>query len=337
MVRAAVVGLGRWGKSLVRAVQGKGEGIEFVAAHTRTRAAAEAFCREQNVPLVDSYEAILRDPTVDAVVLATPHSQHEEQVKQAAAAGKHIFVEKPITLTRPSADAAVAAAQRAGVVIAVGFCRRFHPSLGQVRERLRDGRLGTLVSMIGQQTSGASAFLSTESWRVDPHEAPAGAMTAVGVHLLDHMIELAGRVHSVHCISHSRRGGPEEDTTTVLLHFESGVAATIFCSTATTAHFNFSLYGTKGVAEITQTNLQTFRFIPAPDRPPEGPVVAPPAEVMEFPGFHMLNAELVEFGRCIRENRPFPVLIDEVLHGVSVFEAIVESSKTGRIVQVAAG
>src|SRR5262245_15281655 len=128
MIRAAIIGLGRWGRSLVNSVQGKSDAIRFVAAHTRTRASAEDFCRDKGVPLVDSYEQILAAPNIDAVVLATPHTQHEQQVLQAAAAGKHIHVEKPITLDRTSADHAVAAARKAGVVMAVGFCRRFHPS-----------------------------------------------------------------------------------------------------------------------------------------------------------------------------------------------------------------
>src|ERR1700688_389260 len=119
MIRAAIVGLGRWGRSLVSSVQGKSDDIRFVVAHTRTRAAAEEFCREKGVPLTDSYEQVLADPDVDAVVLATPHTQHEQQILQAAAAGKHIHVEKPITLDRTSANAAVAAARKAGVVLAV--------------------------------------------------------------------------------------------------------------------------------------------------------------------------------------------------------------------------
>jgi len=76
MIRAAIVGLGRWGRSLVASVQGKSTQLRFVRAHTRTRASAEEFCRQYDVPLVDSYEQILADPEVDAVVLATPHSLH---------------------------------------------------------------------------------------------------------------------------------------------------------------------------------------------------------------------------------------------------------------------
>ena len=77
MVRAAIIGLGRWGRSLVNAVQGKSDDIQFVAAHTRTRASAEDFCREKNIPLRRAATRdILSNPNIDAVVLATPHSQH---------------------------------------------------------------------------------------------------------------------------------------------------------------------------------------------------------------------------------------------------------------------
>src|SRR5262245_2674632 len=119
MIRAAILGLGRWGRSLVNSVQGKSRDIQFVAAHTRTRATAEAFCRDKGLPFVEHYAQILADPAVDAVVLATPHSRHAEQIAQAAAAGKHIFVEKPMTLDLPSAQAAAEAARKAGVMLAV--------------------------------------------------------------------------------------------------------------------------------------------------------------------------------------------------------------------------
>src|SRR6202011_6237804 len=136
MIRAAIVGLGRWGRSLVRSVQGKSDEIEFILAYTRTPATAKEFCRDHNIALVDSYDDILRDAAVDAVVLATPHGEHAQQTMDAAAAGKHIFVEKPITLERASANAAVAAAERAGIVLAGGFWRGFHPSFGDMRQHL---------------------------------------------------------------------------------------------------------------------------------------------------------------------------------------------------------
>src|SRR5215468_5349661 len=331
MVRAAIVGLGRWGRSLVASVQGKSSDIRFVAAHTRTRATAEDFCRDQGLPLADSYEQVLADPRVDAVVLATPHSLHERQVLAAAAAGKHIHVEKPITLTRASADAVVAAARKAGIVLAVGYCRRFHPAVVELRQRLRDGRLGKVVSMVAQHTTSTGQFIPPDNWRAAPEEAPGGALTAVGVHSLDHMIEFAGRVRDVRCITARHVPGPSDDTTTVMLWFENGATGLIFCSVATATNFSFTLYGSKGLAEISQPNLQRFRFVPTSAVAPTGPVTAPPDEVREHPHFDMLNTELTQFARAIRDGSPYPVPIDEVLHGMSVFDAIVRAGRSGRI------
>jgi predicted dehydrogenase len=335
MVRAAIVGLGRWGRSLVASVQGKSSDIRFVVAHTRTRATAAAFCRDQSLPLTDSYEQVLADPQVDAVVLATPHSQHEQQVMAAARAGKHIHVEKPITLTRASADAVVAAARKAGVVLAVGYCRRFHPSVVELRSRLQDGRLGSVESMVAQHTTSTGQFIPPGNWRAAPEEAPGGALTAVGVHALDHMIEFAGRVADVRCVTARNIPGPSDDTTTVMLRFESGATGLIFCSVATATNFSFMLYGSKGLAEISQPNLARFRFVPTSVEAPTGPVTAPPDEISEHAGFDMLNAELTAFARAIREHTPYPVSIDEVLHGMSVFDAIVRAGRSGQLEAVA--
>jgi len=335
MIRAAIVGLGRWGRSLVNSVQGKSSDISFVAAHTRTRATADDFCHQNGVPLADSYEQILSDRNIDAVVLATPHTQHERQVLAAAAAGKHIHVEKPITLDRASADAAVAAVRKAGVVLAVGYCRRFHPSVVGIRERLADGRLGTVISMVAQHTTSTGQFIAPDNWRAAPDEAPGGALTAVGVHSLDHMIEFAGRVRDVRCVTARHVDGPSDDTTTVMLNFANGATGLIFCSVATATNFSFTLYGSKGLAEISKPNLQTFRFVPTSTHAPTGPVTAPPDEISEHAAFDMLNAELTQFARCIREKKPYPVPIDDVLHGMSVFDAIVRAAASGKIEAVA--
>jgi len=335
MIRAAILGLGRWGRSLVNSVQGKSRDIQFVAAHTRTRATAEDFCRDKGIPFVDRYEQILADPAIDAVVLATPHSQHAAQVMQAAAARKHVFVEKPMTLDLASARAVAEAARLAGVLLAVGFCRRFHPSVVEIRNRKASGRLGAVVAMVGQHTTSTQAFIAADNWRADPDEAPAGAMTAVGVHLLDHMIEFGGRICDVHCVTGVHGAGPADDTTTILFNFDGGATATIFCSVATATNFNFTVYGSKGLAEIAGAALQSFRFVPTSEKPPDGPITAPPGEHREFTGFDMLNAELTAFARSIADATPYPVPLDDVLHGMAVFDAVIESARAKKIVTVA--
>jgi predicted dehydrogenase len=197
--------------------------------------------------------------------------------------------------------------------------------------------LGTLVAMTGQHTTSTGAFIPRDNWRANPVEAPAGAMTAVGVHLLDHMIEFGGRVRDVQCATKLYGPGPVDDTTTVLLRFASGATGTIFCSVATATNFCFTVYGTKGLAEVSRPNLQRFRFVPGSDKPPTGPVTAPADEIVEHPTFDMLHAELSEFARSVRENKPHPVPLDDVLHGMSVFDAVVRAAETGQVEVVSGG
>jgi len=302
---------------------------------TRTRADAEDFCRGKQIALVDSYDQILRDPAIDAVVLATPHRQHQAQALAAAAARKHIFVEKPITLDLASARLVTDAAHQAGVVLAVGLARRFHPSIAVLRTRLHDGRLGRIIAMVAQHTTSTAQFIAPDNWRATPEEAPAGAYTAVGVHALDHMIEFAGRVRDVRCVTARAYPGRSDDTTTIMLRFESGATGLVFCSVATATNFEFTVYGTDGLAEIYRPDLSGLRFAPTATAAPTGLVPAPPEEVLKFAGFDMLNAELTAFARAIRDGKPYPVPIADVLHGMAVFDAVVQSARSGAIVAVA--
>jgi predicted dehydrogenase len=332
MIRAAIVGLGRWGRSLVGSVAGKSDDIRFVLGTTRTPTSAAEFCRDKNVKLVDSYEAILRDPEIDAVVLATPHSLHRAQALSAAAARKHIFVEKPITLDLPGARQVVDAARKSGVVLAVGLGRRFHPSIAALRAAAADGRLGRIVAMVAQHTTSTAQFVALDNWRAAPDEAPGGAFTAVGVHALDHMIELAGPVRDLRCVTARNYPGRSDDTTTIMLRFDSGATGLVFCSVATATNFEFTVYGTQGLAEVSRPDLSRFRFAPAATAAPTGLVPAPPDQIAEFAGFDMLHAELTAFAHAIRDGQTYPVPIADVLHGMEVFDAVVRSAKTAEVV-----
>jgi predicted dehydrogenase len=189
--------------------------------------------------------------------------------------------------------------------------------------------------MVAQHTTSTGQFIPPDNWRAAPEEAPGGALTAVGVHSLDHMIEFAGRVRDVRCVTARHIPGPSEDTTTVMLHFDSGATGLIFCSVATATNFSFTLYGSKGLAEISKPTLQRLRFVPTSEHAPTGPVTAPPDELSEHAGFDMLNAELTAFARAISDRKPYPVPIDEVLHGMAVFDAIVKAGQSGQIEPVA--
>lgn len=334
MIRAAIVGLGWWGRMLVNAVQGKSAAIRFTAGHTRTRAAAEDFCAGHGIALADSLDALLADPAVDAVVFATPHSQHGPQVERAAAAGKPVFMEKPFTLDVASAEKALDAAARAGIVLGVAYPRRFHPAVAELKARIADGRLGTLSHCQSEQTAPAGLSMRADYWRSDPAEAPAGAMTATGVHNVDLLIHLFGRIEEVYCTSLRRVMERLEDTTTVLFALANGMSATLFCSLATAVSYRFAVFGTRGLGELLTPEFQ-FRFSPTPEGPRTGRHAAATPEIIEHKGFNTLLAELEAFAAAIAGGPAYPITPEEILHGVAVFEAIVRSAKEHRPVMVA--
>jgi predicted dehydrogenase len=187
------------------------------------------------------------------------------------------------------------------------------------------------MSMVATHTTSTGQFIPADNWRAQPDEAPGGAITAVGVHSIDHMIEFGGEVRDVLVTTGRYIAGPSDDTTNIMLRFKSGATGLLFCSVATATTLSFTLFGTRGLAESSKPNLARFRFVPVSTVAPTGPVTAPPDEIIESEGFDTLNAELVEFARCIEGKRPYPVAIDQVLHGMAVFDAVVRSGKSGKI------
>src|SRR6185295_4204001 len=205
MIHAAIVGLGWWGKTLVESVQGTSDSIQFVAAATRTAAPeVKTFAETHKLSLAFSLDALLANPGIDAVVLATPHSQHAGQVIAAAKAGKHVFCEKPFALTKSEAEAAVDATRRAGVTLGLGYNRRFHPEMTKLRERIRSGGLGTILHVEATMTFANALLLKPNQWRAHREETPCGGLTPMGVHAVDGMIDLCGPVDHVYCQSFRR-------------------------------------------------------------------------------------------------------------------------------------
>jgi predicted dehydrogenase len=335
MVRAAIVGIGRWGRTLVGAVQGQSASFRFIAGHTRTRAKAESFCAGHGIVLRDSLDQILADPEIDAVVFATPHSEHGGQVERGAGAGKHVFMEKPFTLDRASAARAIATAERAGIVLGVAYPRRFHPNMRELKARIDDRRLGTIAHCYAEQNAPAGLFMDPESWRAEAAEAPAGGMTALGVHNLDAMIYLFGEIEEVYATSLRRAIRYDaEDTTNVMLRFKNGMSGTLFCSLVTAVSYRLAAFGTKGMAELLTPELD-FRFSTTPDAMPAGRHAAAVPETIENRGFNALKTELEAFAAAIEGGPAYPIPPDQILHGVAAFEAIIRSAAERRAVKVA--
>ena len=334
MLKVGVAGLGWWGKTLVHAARATGE-IEVVAGTTGRRALAEDFATEQGFRLHDDLAGLLADPSVEAVILATPHLDHDAHIAAAAQAGRHVFVEKPLTLTRAGAEQAVAAVAQAGLVIALGHNRRFHPNMDEIRRRQSDGSLGTLLHVEGTMTAPNGLFLKAGSWRTNPAQSPAGGMTGLGIHMVDAMIDLVGRIVRVTARSlHRAVPSGAEDTTSVMLEFANGATGYVSCMTATAPTYRLCLYGSGGVAEIRGQGLDQFSFAPTPDAPLSGHAAPKPVQTAEVRGFDTVAAELSAFAAAVRGEAPYPISPAQMIHGTTVFECIARSAATGTAVEV---
>lgn len=322
-VRAAIVGLGRWGQRLVNSIEGSDK-IRIVAGVTRRVERAQGFADAKGFPLGTDYGAVLADPAIDAVILATPHSLHADQVVQAAAAGKQIFCDKPFTLDRTSAERAVAAAAAAGVTLAVGFNRRFLPALRQVERLIAAGSLGTLLHVEAHFSVNAVGRYDDDSWRLDRAEAPGGGLTGLGIHLIDAMINLLGPIDRVFAQSTGRVLQEIDDTTSVLFHFRSGASANLTTLLATPTYFRFHLFGSAAHAELR-----------GPDRLELTRLGDGGAEVTDFPPIDLERAELEAFADAVAGGTSFPVCAADAIHGAAVFEAIIRSAASGQPVSVA--
>ena len=336
-----MVGLGWWGRTIVESVQNDSDIIRFVAGATRTKSAETAAFAEQNkLRLADSFEALLTDKEVDAIVLATPHSLHSPQVAAAARAGKHVFCEKPFALTKQDAEIAVDAVQKAGVTLGLGYNRRFHPEMTNLRQRIDSGELGTVLHVEATMTFPNALFLKADAWRADKDETPCGGLTPMGVHAIDGMIDLCGPIESVFCQSFRRVVAVDsDDTTSMLFRMQDGPSGYLGTMTATGPGFSFQVFGSKGwvrlegmthVAGASSEERRTRLFSTCKFQPIKGP-----AETWEAARLDVTRACLEAFGTAASGGAPFLIPLEEMVHGASVTEAVVRSAASGQVEKVA--
>jgi predicted dehydrogenase len=324
MLNAAIYGLGRWGNRLVESVQGSSK-IRVVKGISRDPEKHKEFSQKTGIKVVSSYGRVLKDPDIGAVILATPHSLHLKQIQQAAKAGKHVFCEKPLTLTRKTAEKAVEACRAAGVTLSIGFNRRHAPSFVEMLNRIRTGAIGDVLHVEATHSGPTGYSLDPASWRSTRAEAPAGGMTARGIHTLDGMIQIAGPVASVYAFSEKRKLAPEvdmDDTTSMLLKFAGGATGSLSTVFVTADLYRMHVFGSKGWVEMRGDTELIMRGLQGqPER-------------ITLPAADKEKAELEAFADAVAEKRNFVVPAVEAVNGIAVLEAIVASAKKGKPIQI---
>ncbi|MQT14779.1 Gfo/Idh/MocA family protein [Segnochrobactrum spirostomi] len=249
-LNVALAGYGWWGRKMATLITGRATRLRIAVVVEPGDEARRAAEEAGHAAVADLAEALAR-PDVDAVILATPHVFHAEQIRLAAAAGKHIFCEKPLALTEVDAVAAVRLCAERGLVLGIGHERRFEPPMAALLEACRAGDLGRIVQIEANFSHDKFVHLAAGNWRLDPAHAPLAGMTATGIHLTDLAIAILGRPVSVSAYCDRLVSTiPQGDTLGALVTFEGGGNAYISASLGVPFVSRFAVYGSKGWREI---------------------------------------------------------------------------------------
>ncbi|MDB5955444.1 Gfo/Idh/MocA family oxidoreductase [Ramlibacter sp.] len=320
MIQAALIGFGWWGKNIARAVQGQSTLLRFARVVSKETERDGPLAAQLGMQLSANFEDVLADPAIQAVVLATPHSLHADQIVAAARAGKHVFCEKPLALTHADAKRAAQACTAHGLVLAVGQNKRFWPAMVKLREIAASGVLGEMLHLEGHYSNEHSTKFFAE-WRDSPAESPAGGLTGTGIHIIDAFTGLAGPAESVTASVHSTREGKDpRDATAVLVTFRSGVQGYFAMVRATPIYWRVHVFGDRASVEALGENEVVLRH--------QGGRI----ERFTFPPVDSIRAEIDAFARAIPEQgrvtEPYPITVPEMVQGIALFEAIVRSIET---------
>ncbi len=317
------VGLGWWGGELAEAANRSGAG-QIVSCFARKEEGRKAFAEKYGCRQAASLDDLLQDSEVEGLLIATPHSTHADLVCEAASAGKHVFVEKPLTLTVAEAQRAVDAASKAGIVLMVGHHRRRQGATRRLREMLDKGELG-MVHHLEANLSSPIGLKPRGGWRSDPAECPAGGMTGLGVHMIDNLHYLAGPMKRVSAFSKKLLGaGNLDEITTAAIEFECGALGYLETSTVIPKVCLTAAYGTEGAAWSEEEGGKLYIQKTREDTRTSLPVEAGDA----------LAEELAEFAKCTRDGGTPETGGPEAMEVVAVVEAIIESAGTGVTVEV---
>jgi predicted dehydrogenase len=329
-VRVAIVGLGWWGRKMVAVLRSAGDKLEVVSA-VEPDASARAFATDHGLDLTPSYDRTLARTDVEAVVLATPHSLHEEQIEKAVAAGKHVFCEKPLAMTKAGAERAVALCRGRQLVLGMGHERRFEPPVRDLLSAAADGQFGRILQVEANFSHDKFLKLDKSNWRLDASQAPAGGMTATGIHLTDLSIKLLGQARDVRVSCENLASEiPQGDTMSAHIRFKNGGTAYISATLATPFISRFAVFGTKGWIEIRDK-----AHVEAPD----GWVITSawagtPITIRELGPAEPVRDNLIAFADAVRGRLDYPISGSDMINNIALLEAIIISARSGEIVAV---
>ena len=319
MKKLAIVGLGGWGRRLVDSVFGKSDIVQFTTAVVRDPATSRDYAASRNLEVTTDLAEVLRDSNVDGIVSSGPAQLHAAHSLAALEAGKPVLAVKPMALDPRDADNLVEAAERRGVLLALGYNRCFFPNVRELRKRLASGALGRIVHTEGDFCVDRYRHIKAGNWKTNPQWSPAGSLAD---HMLYLTIETLGPIAEVHALAHSHYSQNElPDVSAVLLRSSGQQSALLTAIGVTPDYYRFAVFGEKGWIEIRDTTQ--FEFQPLGGK----------RETIAFDEIDPERAEVEAFAQALA-GAPFPVPPRDAAHSVAVMNAMGRSAIEKRPVAI---
>ena len=324
-LKVACLGMGWWSDVLADAMK-RSDRFEIVACYTRSEEKRQAFARKYGCSAAPSYDAILKDKGIEAVVNTTPNNVHLETTRAAAQAGKHVFLDKPIANTISDARTLTEACRKAGVVLALGYQRRKESHFRWVRKQIDDGVFGRLVNAEANISRDRLGQFDRSSWRYTAEGMPGGVMLQIGIHYTDVLEYLIGPVKAV-----SGRfvrlvlPGDNPDVASLVLEHENGALSTLNASYASASeYYLMNIYGKEASGYYDLHG--GLRFLK------RGSTTADPVPCTKN---DPIAEELDEFADAVRGDGEPEMDGEKSTRSLAVLLAGIQSAREGRRIEVA--
>jgi predicted dehydrogenase len=334
-----IIGLGMAVKPHALALQDLTDRAEVIGAYSPTPERRREFVQSYGLPAVDSLDALLGERRVDAVLILTPPRTHAELAVQAAKAGKHVLLEKPIDITLPRARAVVNAVEVAGRKLGVVFQYRFRPGTVALRKLLREGALGDLLNISCAVRWWRSAAYYAQPGRGMRARDGGGVLLTQSIHTLDVLLDLAGPVQRVCalCRTSALRSIDTEDIACAAVEYRSGAVGVVDATTVAYPGYpeRIDIAGSKGSAVLEAERLTVHRFgqdLLLVDGSTAGGGGADPMAFSHEPHRRLIE----DFLDAVRTGREPMASGRSALPVHALIDAMLESSASGRSVDVSA-
>ena len=324
-VRIACIGMGWWSDVLADAVT-RSRKLKIVACFSRSEDKRNAFAKKYGCAPVSSYEAILKDAAVEAIINTTPNEVHLETTRQAAAAGKHVFLDKPIANSVSDGRKITEACRQAGVVLGMGYQRRRENHFRWIKKQIDAGVFGKLVNAEANISRDRLGQFDLSSWRYTAAGMPGGVMLQIGVHYADVLEYLVGPITAVSGrFAQLVLPGDNPDVASMVLEHENGALSTLNASYASASeYYLMNIYGKAATAYYDLHHGLSWL------KQGEKKAVPVPCEKNDT-----FVEELEEFAAAARGGPPPEVGGDYATRSLAVIRAGITSAREGRRVEVA--